>query len=547
MKFCPECGAKLEGSPKFCPECGTKFGETKKGGTPPAATPEAASAAPVPPPQPADTSEPLPQPKPAASAYELGIRLEDVVEQIFKADGYETQRRQRLPGVKGYHNEIDIVAIRGKDRVAVECKNFSQPVGISQVRDFAEKILDLGPGWRGIFIGYNDFTEDANQFAESRNIEQIGRDEVMEKWFALSVGRSGKQGEKITIEQALPVNVDFLAATSLDLANKEKVAINEVRLVYHPYIRYTYHFKRIFTDPAKEKHTFDERGTVVIDLLDNSILNKPKVKNVEGFAQKLTDTFSSKGRQENSRRVALLDEVIDNIPKKEVALTIGEDYRVSKLAIDYSKRDVNRVALEYIIDKNSERISYSVESRSGFPESRSIEFVPDRKDIAIDNGEVVCVPKWEIHFNAQGTIYSREVLACSGKKLEDTIAYCPHHFKLGFLEVRQKNYAVCEKCGTAFCKVHGRICEVCKIHLCENHAIICTSCKRSFCEDHISKKCEICGGFVCDDCIRTCPVCGKKVGLDHLVKCDVCGKEVCSSCVSVTGLIKKKRTCKKCQ
>lgn len=536
MKFCPECGTKLEGMPKFCPECGTKFGENAKE--------EIQSANVVSESSPIDV---LPQPKPADSAYDLGVRLEEIVEHIFKADGYTTQRRQRLPGVKGYHNEIDIVAIRGKDQVAIECKNFSQPVGISQVRDFAEKILDLGPGWRGIFIGYNDFTEDATQFAESRNIEQIGHDEVMEKWFALSVGRWGKQGEKLVIEQALPVNIDYIAATSLDLANKEKVAINDVRLVYHPYVRYNYHFKRVFTDPSKERHKFDDRGTVVIDLLDNSILNKPTVKNVEGLAQRVTQTLSSKGRLENARRSAIFDEVIKNIPKNEIPLSISEDYRVSKLAVDYSKRDVNRIALDYIINKNSERISYVVGSRSAFPDWRNIDFVPDRKDISIDNGEVVSVPKWEIHFNAMGTIYSREILACSGKRLEDTIAYCPHHFKLGLFEVRQKNFAVCEKCGTAFCKEHGRVCEVCKMHLCENHAIICTSCKMAFCEDHISKKCEICGGFVCDECIRTCPVCGKKVGKDHLVKCDVCGKEVCSSCISVTGLIKKKRTCTKCQ
>ena len=305
MKFCPECGTKLEGSPKFCPECGTKIDDTKTGKTVSASAPEPVPAASTLSPQQPAKTEPLPPPRPAASAYELGIRLEEIVELIFKADGYDTQRRQRLPGVKGYHNEIDIVAIRGKERIAVECKNFSQPVGISQVRDFAEKILDLGQGWRGIFIGYNDFTEDATQFAESRNIEQLGRDEVMEKWFALSVGRSGKQGEKISIEQAVPINIDYLAATSLDLANKENVAINDVRLVYHPYIRYTYHFKRIFTDPTKDKHTFDDRGTVVIDLLDNSVLNKPKIKNVEGFAQKLTDTFTSKGRQEKPKNCTL--------------------------------------------------------------------------------------------------------------------------------------------------------------------------------------------------------------------------------------------------
>lgn len=30
MKYCPECGAKLNGMPKFCPKCGTKLSE---GGT----------------------------------------------------------------------------------------------------------------------------------------------------------------------------------------------------------------------------------------------------------------------------------------------------------------------------------------------------------------------------------------------------------------------------------------------------------------------------------------------------------------------------------
>src|SRR5208283_5367288 len=170
MKFCPECGAKLEGSPKFCPECGIKFTQTTEGESPPAPAPEQTPPVPLPPLQ------------PAANSYDLGVRLEEIVESIFKADGYTTQRRQRIPGAKGYHNEIDIIAQRGNDKVAIECKNFSQPVGISQVRDFAEKIIDLGPGWRGIFVGYNDFTEDASQFADSRNIEQIGRDELMEQW-----------------------------------------------------------------------------------------------------------------------------------------------------------------------------------------------------------------------------------------------------------------------------------------------------------------------------------------------------------------------------
>jgi len=539
MKFCPECGAKQEGSPKFCPECGTKFPQSLESHE----VPQPASSSPEP-----TSSIPSPTPQPAINSHELGLRLEEVVESIYKADGYATQRRQHMKGVvRGYNNEIDILATRGNEKIAIECKNFKSPVGISQVRDFSVKIQDLGPGWRGIFVGYSDFTEDASQFAESRNIETLDRDEVKEKWFALSVGRSGKRGEKISIEHGLPVNTGFIPATQLDLVNSEKVVVSDVKLIFHPYIRYPYHFKKVFLDPVKGKHTFDDRGTVVIDLLDNEILNSHDMRSVSGIAQTLTQTFTAKGRQENTRRKLILHEVLDNIPLSEIMMKIGQDYRVTKLAVNYSKRDVNRIALEYIIDKNSRRVTYSVDPRSMFSETRDIDFIPEKKDIALDTGEVVYVPKWQIYFNAFGTVYTREVLACSGKKLEDTIAYCPNHFKVGVIVVHQKNSAVCEKCGSAFCDAHIRQCAVCKIQICEDHSLICSSCKKAFCEEHISKICGICGEMVCDDCTQICKICGKEIGKDHMVKCDGCGSVVCSNCVAVSGLIKKKVTCKKCQ
>ena len=539
MKFCPECGAKQEGSPKFCPECGTKFPQSLESPE----VPQPASSSPEP-----TSFIPSPTPQPAINSHELGLRLEEVVESIYKADGYATQRRQHMKGVvRGYNNEIDILATRGNEKIAIECKNFKSPVGISQVRDFSVKIQDLGPGWRGVFVGYSDFTEDASQFAESRNIETLDRDEVKEKWFALSVGRSGKRGEKITIEHGLPVNTGFIPATQLDLVNSEKVVVSDVKLIFHPYIRYPYHFKKVFLDPVKGKHTFDDRGTVVIDLLDNEILNSHDMRSVSGIAQTLTQTFTAKGRQENTRRKLILHEVLDNIPLSEITMKIGQDYRVTKLMVNYSKRDVNRIALEYIIDKNSRRVTYSVDPGSMFSDTRDIDFIPEKKDIALDTGEVVYVPKWQIYFNAFGTVYTREVLACSGKKLEDTIAYCPNHFKVGVLAVHQKNSAVCEKCGSAFCDAHIRQCAVCKIQICEDHSLICSSCKKAFCEDHISKICGICGEMVCDDCTQICKICGKEIGKDHMVKCDGCGSVVCSNCMTVSGLIKKKATCKKCQ
>lgn len=135
MGFCTECGTRLTDDKNFCPQCGKKV--------------EGPDIKPhIPPPKEQQVVQPPPASLPTVNRHELGTKLEEVVEAIFKADGYTTQRRQRIHGVvKGYTNEIDIIAVRGNDRVAVECKNHTNQIGIAQVRDFAEKLLDLGPGW----------------------------------------------------------------------------------------------------------------------------------------------------------------------------------------------------------------------------------------------------------------------------------------------------------------------------------------------------------------------------------------------------------------
>lgn len=88
MPFCSECGEKFEGTPKFCPECGNKLGERTETIINKSPSSKSNSSAPVP------TS---PQP---INSHELGIKLEEVVESIFKADGYSTQKRQRIPGIR---------------------------------------------------------------------------------------------------------------------------------------------------------------------------------------------------------------------------------------------------------------------------------------------------------------------------------------------------------------------------------------------------------------------------------------------------------------
>ena len=535
MGFCTECGTRLADGEKFCSQCGTKID-----------VPEIKPNTPAPKEQPSAKSPPAPIP--SIDRYELGNKLEEVVEAIFKADGYTTQRRQRIQGVvRGYTNEIDIMAVRGNDRIAVECKNHTSPVGIAQVRDFAEKILDLGPGWRGVFVGYSDFSEDASEFAQCRNIEQLTHDEVMERWFAVSVGRSPKLGEKLKIEDVLPVNFDYLQASALDFVNKEKIQVTDAKLVFHPYIRYTYSFKRKWKDPTKEIHNFGDIGTVVVDLLNNELLNPPIIQDLGGMTTALTRTFSSKASVENFQRKKIFREVAENNPLREITRTRGTDYQIQQLAVEYSKRDINRTAIDYITQKNSHTITYAPEKSNSFSPIRSVEFVPSRSDIKISEGEIVFVPKWSLHFFAFGSVYTREMLACSGTILEDTIALCSRHFKLGILEVKAKNIGVCEKCGSGFCQSHGKRCMACNSWLCDSHSVYCSSCKRVFCREHLTVTCSICGQPVCNDCILLCPVCGRQYGKEHAVQCNTCGQTVCGSCATTSGILKRITTCTRCQ
>jgi hypothetical protein len=535
MGFCTECGTRLADNKNFCPQCGKKVG-----------LPE------IKPTIPALKEQPLAKSPPASipsiDRHELGTKLEEVVEAIFKADGYSTQRRQRIQGVvRGYTNEIDIIAVRGNDRIAVECKNHTSPVGIAMVRDFAEKILDLGPGWRGVFVGYSDFSEDASEFAQCRNIEQITHDEVMERWFAVSVGRSPKLGEKLRIEDVLPINYDYLQASALDFVNKEKIQVTDAKLVFHPYIRYTYSFKKKWRDPTKEVHHFSDQGMVVIDLLNNELLNPPVVKDLGGMTKALTRTFSSTASVENLQRKKIFREVSENNPLREITKTRGTEYQIQQLAVEYSKREINHTVIDYITQKNSHVITYVPESTNSLSPMRSVDFVPSRGDIKISEGEIVFVPKWSLHFFAFGSVYTREMLACSGTILEDTIALCPHHFKLGILQVKTKNTGVCEKCGSGFCNSHGRKCAACNSWLCDSHSVICSSCKRAFCQEHIPVICSICGKPVCNDCAIMCPVCGRTYGKEHAVQCNTCGQSVCPSCATTSGILKRVTTCTRCQ
>lgn len=533
MAFCPNCGVKLTDSPKFCPGCGHKLDIN----IPSSPKPEA-------PPKIEEKKPEVILPK----KFDLGVKLEEVVEKIYQADGYSTEKRRRVQGKANYSNEIDIMAIRGSEKVAIECKNFSSPVGISPIRDFVQKLEDLGHEWRGVFVAYSDFTSEASEFAESRNIEKIGHDELKERWIAVSIGRTAIQGDKLTLNDALPINFNYLEATALQLINKDKIRISDAKLLFYPYLRIPYHLQGKRRDPTKEVHEFEDEGVIVLDLIDGEILNPPITDDAGAMLQAIKRVTSPSVRADFTLRNKLMDEIIENEPTKEYSVTIGQDYQITKSKAEYGNRDMKRLALDYIIERNTMNVEYELPGKGDFgtSERRTMEIVPKRNEIKLLSDEIVLVPKWIIHFNALGTIYTREMFACSGTMLEDTVRYCPSHFKLGILQIKKETKAVCEKCGKAYCNDHISQCPACKSWFCDADSIQCVSCNRSFCKDHITKECKISKGSICSDCLVTCPICKREYGKNLQVVCDQCGSKVCKECVTVKGLLKKTRTCKNC-
>lgn len=127
MKYCPNCGNELRfAQSKFCPECGANLLPNE--------TPQETQRS-----NPRVSQEVLEE-IPEVNVYELGKKLEDVVESIYRSKGYSTTRRQRIVGKSGTKSEIDIIARRGTRTIAIECKNYSSAVGIEKVRDFSEKL-----------------------------------------------------------------------------------------------------------------------------------------------------------------------------------------------------------------------------------------------------------------------------------------------------------------------------------------------------------------------------------------------------------------------
>ena len=256
------------------------------------------------------------------------------------------------------------------------------------------------------------------------------------------------------------------------------------------------------------------------------------------------------------------EEKITNVHKKELrqhpeenlTITQPENYNVIKFSPKITQTKVRGETIDYVVKKNTKTIDYEVPQKRrknrddfdfDFPDIKEFTLKPSRKDVRINEIQLIHVPKWEIEFESGDYIYTRVISANSGKVITDNITNCNRHLLKGLL--KKKNVAVCDVCGKALCKDHVFKCPECNKWFCEDHSNQCIDCKTQFCMDHIDNKCIECDSYICDTCSQSCPICMKIHCKNHMTTCDKCNNEVCISCIRKEGnLLFKKKLCQNC-
>jgi HJR/Mrr/RecB family endonuclease len=85
--------------------------------------------------------------------------FEWLVGEVFRREGWEVRETGRQDGPDG---NIDLELIRDGQRAIVQCKRWTIPVGVKEVREFGGTLMrEALEGSAGIFVTRSDFTEQA--------------------------------------------------------------------------------------------------------------------------------------------------------------------------------------------------------------------------------------------------------------------------------------------------------------------------------------------------------------------------------------------------
>ena len=111
-----------------------------------------------------------------------GASLESYIQYVYSRllnlndyDEVIVSKNVTILGKSGATNEFDVfyqfTHLNIECKVAIECKDWENPVPIAQVRDFASKIEDVGMGqFLGVMVSKNGYQEGAETYAKSKGI-----------------------------------------------------------------------------------------------------------------------------------------------------------------------------------------------------------------------------------------------------------------------------------------------------------------------------------------------------------------------------------------
>jgi hypothetical protein len=550
MSFCVKCGTKsIDESAKFCHKCGASLVHENDepivsdniGVAGLETIPKDQAKATQP-----DIDESLQSEQRRSRAYELGVALEDAVEDILKAEGYSTEKRQRLSGKKGT-SEIDIIATKvrkgNKEVIAVECKNYSSPVPVKEVRDFIGKLEDLDIK-NGLFAARPDFSSEAAQWGQNHGLQLWSEDVLKEKYFEINIGRLGTK-EPGKLKYYLPLKVGYDEAVDLKFENKEKVEIESAKLIWKPFYKLSFRLKCTRTDPIRQKHIIEDSGYYIVDALSGTIPEH------SDFIKNVLNQFIGQTKEVSHqiKEIDILLKELEQKPDSDLNLEQAHEYKTIIHKPLVTEEKATRIALNGIVEDNTQTVYYKFKKDEDdlFAPDREFTIAPSAKDIRILSIELVHVPKWELEFKSKEFKYIKKITGNTGAIIYDTVTNCNKHWLTLF--ANKKNVAICDVCGEALCKEHIWKCPTCGSWRCETHSLACTSCQKSYCPEHILNKCAKCHNAICELCSFKCPICGDTYCKKHITKCSKCARIVCISCTRKEGgilSIGQKVYCKNC-
>jgi len=412
LPYCAQCGKKYEEAARFCSVCGVKLElqiEEKVA---------------------VNSSSPA-QPN-QITIHEKGRRLESMLESVLQSQNFQTEMRKSVKGFSGNNWEIDVWAENDSRIIAVECKNYSNPIGTEKLTHFKQKIDEIkkvtSKPIEPLFVTASYFSTDAENFAKVHGIMLWDYDQLSSQYMRTQLGRNNIDGQRFDL--ALPIYTTYEEAIRLPLINQDLVALKKVILQWHPYYKISYDLSVIRRLPNRDTHTESFSGYVVYD----ANTNQPMESSIEDRAI-ISDL---KGR-----------------PATDYKLEFNDTFVVDVQSPRGPLGTIKKLAVRRIIDRHTSEIEYQVRSRDSYT-SRSFKVVPAPKEVLITGSEMIFVPKWRITYEIGGKDYRKRVLAASGTVVLDELSQCSKQHGIVDKLKRYDDlaYAICEKCFNLFCEAH---------------------------------------------------------------------------------------------